>query len=201
MAEDIESIFVTPLMSRRLELATPDFLQRVRGFILEMERGERGIAMSNAGGGWHSKGDFFDRPDADVAALRDAVLAASADMTRHSLPAELQRARIDVAFFGGSWANVSRDGGYNKVHNHPGAVWSGVVYIDMGDPEPEPRDNACIEFVDPRPGNIHTNKLQIRPSAGQLLMFPAWLYHYVNPYKGKGTRISVAFNVNVEVRL
>jgi uncharacterized protein (TIGR02466 family) len=200
MAQDIESIFVTPLMSRQLPIATPDFLQRLRGFILEMERSERGLAVSNAGGGWHSKGDFFERPVPEVVALRDAVLAASADMTRNVLSAELQRARIDAVFYGGSWANVSRDGAYNKVHNHPGAVWSGVVYIDMGDPEPEPKDNACIEFVDPRPANVHTNKIQIRPVPGLLLMFPAWLQHYVNPYKGKGTRISIAFNVNVEVR-
>lgn len=200
MSLDIESIFVTPLMSRQLPLATPEFLGRLRGFILEMERHERSLNVSNAGGGFHSKGDFFDRPNADVAALRAAVLDAAADMTRYILPPELQRARIKVTFFGGSWANVSRDGAYNKVHNHPGAVWSGVVYVDMGDPTPEPKDNACIEFVDPRPGNIHASKLQLRPVPGLLLMFPAWLYHYVNPYHGSGTRISVAFNVTVEVQ-
>ena len=199
-SNDIQSIFVTPLMSRTLPLCTPEFLERIRAYILEMERSERSVSASNAGGGWHSKGDFFDRKVPEVMQLRDAVLAASADMTRNILPPELQRARIDVVFYAGSWANVSRDGAYNKVHNHPGAVWSGVVYVDMGNPDPEPRDNACIEFVDPRPGNIHANKIQLRPSAGLLLMFPAWLHHYVNPYRGKGTRISIAFNVNVEVR-
>ncbi len=79
-------------------------------------------------------------------------------------------------------------------------VWSGVVYVDMGDPDAVPADNAYIAFVDPRPANIHATTLQIRPEAGLLLMFPAWLPHYVNPYKGKGTRISIAFNVTIEVQ-
>src|SRR5262245_18947704 len=107
MSTDIQSIFVTPLMSRELALCTPEFLQRLRAFILEMERSERTVTASNAGGGWHSKGDFFDRQQPEVMQLRDAVLAAPADMTRNIPPPQLQRARIDVVFYAGSWANVS----------------------------------------------------------------------------------------------
>jgi hypothetical protein len=30
-------------------------------------------------------------------------------------------------------------------------------------------------------------------------MWPAWLNHFVNPFSGKGERISIAFNLDAEV--
>ena len=30
-------------------------------------------------------------------------------------------------------------------------------------------------------------------------MFPGWLNHFVNPFKGTGERISIAFNLDVEI--
>ncbi len=32
------------------------------------------------------------------------------------------------------------------------------------------------------------------PSAGQVLLFPSWLEHCVEPFTGDGDRISMAFN-------
>jgi uncharacterized protein (TIGR02466 family) len=37
----------------------------------------------------------------------------------------------------------------------------------------------------------------VRPKAGRLVMFPAWLLHQVRPYKGKAQRISIAFNLSL----
>ena len=28
-----------------------------------------------------------------------------------------------------------------------------------------------------------------------MVVFPGWMYHFVNPYQGEGERISIAFNV------
>ena len=37
----------------------------------------------------------------------------------------------------------------------------------------------------------------MRPRARSMVIFPGWLYHFVNPYhgEGEGERISIAFNV------
>jgi hypothetical protein len=78
-------------------------------------------------------------------------------------------------------------------------VWSGCYYVTIGDPDPQPAHNGWIEFQDPRPANIHGHKEKVRPEPGLLLLFPAWLNHYVNPYRGRGERISIAFNFDVEV--
>jgi len=53
--------------------------------------------------------------------------------------------------------------------------------------------------MDPRGGNVHGGKEIIQPEPGLLIVFPAWLFHYVNPYHGDGERISIAWNFNVEI--
>ena len=37
----------------------------------------------------------------------------------------------------------------------------------------------------------------IRPKPGLLFLFPSWLMHQVRPYRGTGTRISIAFNLSL----
>ena len=37
----------------------------------------------------------------------------------------------------------------------------------------------------------------LRPRAGRLVMFPAWLMHQVRPYHGNAERISIAFNLSL----
>jgi hypothetical protein len=37
----------------------------------------------------------------------------------------------------------------------------------------------------------------MRPKAGRLVMFPAWLLHQVRPYTGTAERISIAFNLSL----
>jgi hypothetical protein len=34
-----------------------------------------------------------------------------------------------------------------------------------------------------------------RAEAGMMVLFPSWLYHFVNPFFGDGERISIAFNI------
>ena len=81
----------------------------------------------------------------------------------------------------------------------PGFVWSGVFHVDGGKGEAAPAGNGNIEFMDPRPGNHHATKYALRPYAGQVLIFPSWLWHYVNPFRGQGERISIAFNAKVKI--
>ena len=52
-------------------------------------------------------------------------------------------------------------------------------------PTPTPHPNA-----NPNPNQV---------SAGRIVLFPAWLQHYVPPHCGEGARVSVAFNVAATV--
>ncbi len=52
---------------------------------------------------------------------------------------------------------------------------------------------------DETPAEPHGGAEIVVPELGLLINFPAWLNRYVNPYHGGGTRISVSFNLNVEI--
>ena len=104
-----------------------------------------------------------------------------------------------------TWINCSPIGSHNTAHMHPGAEISGVFYISV------PPECGKIVFRDPRPqsemsqlqykdGKIFkalAPRFPVSPAPGNLLLFPSWLMHQVEPGGGKeGLRISMAFNVN-----
>lgn len=194
---ELRQVFPTVIMTRRLDALVP-LNDRLRQIVLERERRDPGGMGASNVGGWHSAADLHEWDHAEIRALARAFVEAGRDMTAAALPPGLD-GEIRVTFHGGCWANLLRDGGYNVIHNHPGAVWSGSYYVCLGEADPVPRHNGWIEFQDPRPGNLHGGKERIRPEPGLLLLFPGWLNHYVNPFRGRGERISIAFNLDVEV--
>ena len=38
---------------------------------------------------------------------------------------------------------------------------------------------------------------KVQPTAGRMVIFPAWLLHQVLPYRGNAEPISIAFNLTV----
>jgi uncharacterized protein (TIGR02466 family) len=193
---EVTTLFPTVLLRRQLPDAKSKN-RRLRKIILEREKADPGVRQSNVGG-WHSTADLWDWPNPEIRDLCGWVQRAAEDLAATISPVQ-PGDEIRTEPYGGSWANVLRDGGYNKVHNHPGAVWSAVYYVASGDPYPDPAGNGKFEFMDPRPGNVHGGKEIVTPEPGLLMIFPAWLYHYVNPYHGEGERISIAWNLSVEI--
>ena len=103
-----------------------------------------------------------------------------------------------------SWINCSPPGSHNSAHVHPGAEISGVLYISV------PSDSGKIVFRDPRPqaemsqlnarfGQSISSlnpRFELSPEQGDLLLFPSWLMHQVEPGFGQhGLRISMAINI------
>ena len=196
MQGELKQVFPTVMMQRTLDDVVP-LNHRLCEIVLDRERSSEGLKVSNVGG-WHSSVDLLEWAEPEIKVLEAKIMAAGREYTSSMLPPGIE-GEAEVKVYGGCWANVMRDGGYNKIHNHPGAVWSGCYYVSTGKPTPQPDYNGWIDFQDPRPGNIHGGKARICPESGLLLMWPVWLNHYVNPFSGKGERISIAFNLDAEV--
>ncbi|MDH3474250.1 MAG: 2OG-Fe(II) oxygenase family protein [Rhodospirillales bacterium] len=107
------------------------------------------------------------------------------------------------------WANINRLGDYHDLHNHPHAYLSGTYYVKLPDGPPKigaRRDlrPGCITFYDPR-GAVNMTAVKrdpyieaeftLRPKAGTILMWPAFLHHFVHPNLSDEPRVSVSFNV------
>jgi uncharacterized protein (TIGR02466 family) len=125
------------------------------------------------------------------------------DMTRLVTTGEGQR-KINLQM--DCWANVSRRGQYNSVHDHAGATWSGVYYVSGGEPDNDDPLNGKLELLDPRIGvnvfggeeGLFGGRYFVEPMPGLMVIFPGWLKHMVHPFTGSGERISISFNVNVQ---
>lgn len=163
--------------------------------ILRRMAGDEGIKRSNVGG-WHSNTDLLKWGGPAAKRIADHALTLATANTTTARGAEL-------SWGISAWANVSGAGAGNASHIHGGNYWSAVYYVQVGEGE-----GGRLRLHDPRlPGlRMHSPVLrftdagpeltyQIRPKAGQMLLFPAWLSHSVEPWAGSGQRISIAMNI------
>lgn len=174
----------------------------LRTVILAAEARDGGVKRSNVGG-WHSSLDFFAWDSPGIRDLRQRAEALSMTLIR-ALTFRPDGPRM-VGLRFEAWANVTRSGGYNAVHDHANSVWSGVYYVAAGEPDPAIENNGRLELIDPRSGagmihigpTLMQGRYLIDPSPGLMVMFPSWIKHTVHPFRGAGERISIAFNVGV----
>jgi uncharacterized protein (TIGR02466 family) len=108
-----------------------------------------------------------------------------------------------------AWPNVNRFGDYHNLHNHPHSWLSGTYYVSVPEDDAplhgrSDRNPNAISFFDPRPqanmlairGDPQVDpEYRVRPRAGDLLVWPAFLHHLVHVNLSEAVRISVSFNV------
>ena len=113
----------------------------------------------------------------------------------------------EIKGIGGFWVNVNEYGHSNKEHHHTNCVLSGVFY---GHSKPN-NQSGSIVFKHPSADIMAFNWTTIQkeitsnnsldwlfpPIPGDLIIFPSWLIHSVNPNLAKDyKRISISFNLN-----
>jgi hypothetical protein len=119
------------------------------------------------------------------------------------------------------WANINQKGSYNMMHHHNGSALGGVYYPAQSLVNGEPTFNYS-EGNPVRPGSWGDNggeltiqsphyslynglpsgkmgaytisHYHVNPTAGLLLLFPAYLIHGVVPVMDDSTRISISFS-------
>ena len=103
---------------------------------------------------------------------------------------------------GNMWANINYQGGYNRPHVHPNSLYSGVYYVKAT------KESRELVVNDPRPGiqimmpvrkqgrppKYLWREAHLEPVPGRIIMFPAWLWHCVEPNQTNDIRISISFN-------
>ena len=148
-------------------------------------------------------GNFLESEHPAVAWLRNCINKTAIDY--------LRRGGLDyeVRWSLQGWANVNRFGDYHDLHNHPHAYLSGTYYVAMPDdtedlPGRRDRRPGAISFYDPRAqANMTAIKgdpqieaeYTLLPEAGTILLWPAFLHHFVHPNLSRQPRISISFNL------
>ena len=194
--EGFVELWPTTFVQRRLadcEAPNQELLELVR----DMERENRDLTTD------YRTPDLFNRDHPAVDWLRAGVNDTVVGYLRHigiDYP-------IDWHIHG--WPSVNRFGDYHDAHNHPRAYLSGTYYVTI----PKSREKlktrgdlrpGCITFYDPRPGvNMTAIKgdpyvnpeYTVTPEAGMLMMWPAFINHFVHPNLSKQIRVSISFNI------
>lgn len=205
MAE-VHRLFSTPVGFEMVD-RTVDLEALRRSIAEERERDPRGVARSNMGG-WHSATTMqhWGGEAARMLARRAAAVADSLTIDDRNRDAATLTWNVDM------WANVSAAGAFHQAHVHLGCVWAAVAYLDDGYAgDTDPSLGGELVLTDPRMPQVRMNaphlmlresdgkeqlvETLIRPRTGLMVVFPAWLLHAVRPFRGTGTRTSVALNL------
>ena len=184
----IEKFFPTIVYGKDVQLDNNKLAQD----IVNWSNQDKGVSKTNYKG-WHSTTNMGQKPE------------------YQQLVTELLRMQKEIydnehidrhARLGNMWANINPTDGMNQPHIHPNSLFSGVYYVKS-------QPNAGrLKIYDPRPGVqliMPTRKpgnpgrdmwrdANIEPVVGRIIMFPAWLWHSVEPNKSNDLRISVSFN-------
>ncbi len=191
----VEPAFASPMMLFQIpdcEVLNQQLVEEAQAMRARLP----GLTRSNRDG-WHSEDDFFGRTEPGCTALRTHILEAVQETTRLLSP-DFDFAANRALCQG--WINVNPPGAFNGPHDHSGFALSGVYYASV---PPEGRSGA-IEFLDPRANaNAYmiegaacfNRKFMINPKPGNLLVFPSYLTHWVQPNGDSTDRITVAFNI------
>ncbi|MCL6310106.1 putative 2OG-Fe(II) oxygenase [Pseudomonas syringae] len=206
----INRCFSTPLAS--LIYPEADLLNLKLLDAIETRRNEETGALHSNDGGWQSSADF----PAWAGDAGEAILAFAMDFATQLTAAHSEDHGLiepDFEWRHNAWVNVNEAGHGNALHGHPGAFWSGVYWVDDGGRHDDVSIGGDLEFPDPRGmmPSVYNPTLRMRidgcltagysttitPCTGTLVMFPSWLMHLVQSYKGKRPRVSIAFNFGV----
>ncbi len=159
------------------------------------------------GGVFESRFDLFKWPEAPI---KELVAFCHTSLARvvHQLSDYTEEEFKTLVFDYHAWFHVTRQGGYQGLHMHPNASWSGIYCVDPGDEVPGRPESGAVRFHDPRSiavyysdaGNsrlkdsVRHGGFQFNHTAGKLLIFPSYLQHEIFAYQGERPRIVVAFN-------
>lgn len=213
---EISGWFATPTT----KLMLPDFESRNREltalFLAKEKQGDKFRhhihIPTQRGSLYESRFDLFDWPDPPIQRLADDIHRVLSEFVASVNNYSTQQMQ-GFEFFYDSWFHITRSGGYQSMHIHSNACWSGIYCVDPGEPSELNPESGQVKFYDPRgagavmhldPGNLNLdpryslNPVYLDHQAGQLVLFPSWLYHEVLPYQGKTDRIVVAFNAWME---
>ncbi len=200
----IRSLFPTPVCVHFLPIA-----QEVNADLrpLVLAKQSQDGAASLRGQGWRSPGDFGDWGGGHAQTLFRVMrdLADSVTATRGG-------GRVALDWDVTASASVRQKGEYEEMVARPGAVWSGVYFVDDGyaKSDDESLGGEC-EMADPRgalpamvapqyafriPGGASAGRSEvIRPATGMFLLHPSWLPRGERLFDGSGTRVTIEFDL------
>ena len=183
-----EEFFPTSVFGKDVKLDNNKLAQDIANWSNQ----DPGVAKTNYKG-WHSTTDMASKTEYQP--LVNELMTMCRDVFKEEW---LDREPI----LGNMWANINPKDGLNQPHIHPNSLFSGVYYI-KSNPQAgrlriyDPRPGVQIVMPIRKEGQLPKHlwrDVNIDPIPGRIIMFPAWLWHAVEPNQSDELRISISFN-------
>ena len=183
-----EPFFPTVVYGKDVQLNNQELAQH----IINWSNQDPGVKKTNYKG-WHSQTDMHTKPE--YKPLVDELFIFMKDIFKEEW---LDREPI----LGNMWANINPKDGLNQPHIHPNSLFSGVYYV-KSNPQAgrlkiyDPRAGVQIVMPVRKKGKLPKHlwrECHLDVKEGRTIIFPAWLWHCVEPNESNDIRISVSFN-------
>jgi uncharacterized protein (TIGR02466 family) len=189
MEHKFNSLFNVPVLFKQTNIDTKPLIK----YINKVSKNSK-VVNSNVGG-VHS--EFFDLTEPSLEELKKEIIQ---NMDKFFSECMFKSKNL---FFQNMWAITNKYKDYNVTHNHPFAMFSGAFYVKA--------PVKCGKVVFEHPGmslmhfwhglerekfnkyNSPTWSFDIKEK--DLLIFPSWLFHKVEPNMSNKERIVISFNI------
>lgn len=178
-------------------VGTPDQRQELIDRLLALKQsGAKDInSLTNNEGCWR-----YSYPITDCQWLNHAVSVIMDEAfqyyandlgSRITLPSEKNKIKI------GSWCNINEKYARNVYHSHKKSIFSIVYYLQGTDTgrliltNPANILNDCSDFAP------YTRDFLFLPKDGDLILFPSWVPHEVEPNLSDRQRINIIFDIDI----
>jgi len=183
-----EEFFPTSVYGKDINLDNDRLSQN----IINWSNQDQGVQKTNYKG-WHSTTDMANKGEYQLL-VNELNIMCKEVFNEEWLDRE--------PVLGNMWANINPKDGMNQPHIHPNSLFSGVYYVKSNP------NAGRLKIYDPRPGIQMVMPIRkdgkppkhlwrdanLDPITGRIIIFPAWLWHSVEPNQSNDLRISVSFN-------
>ena len=182
---EIKSLWATPIWTSRIKTVNNEDLIR---FVLDEQARAPEIIVRSNRGGWQSRKNLFE--DIEMSGLYEEIWNVCNELWP----------TISGIQFKQMWAAINKINNWNRIHNHGANQISGGYYLRV------PEDSGRIVFRDPAAmrAKDSTNFLlggelyEYQPKEYDLIMWPAYLDHFVEPSESDEDRIMISFNLDID---
>ena len=178
-----------------LEDEMEELNEKLINLSLDLEKKNSGVVKSNMGG---YQSDFLENSNKTIRATKKVILKAL-----NQFADTIYVRKPYTVLFDDPWLNVNRESHANKIHTHPRSDLSLTYYCEV------PADSGRIIFENPvlhqRTTSIRYEKhdvwnsehINLSPKKYDLIIFPSYIPHFVEPNKSNKPRISLACNAQI----
>lgn len=177
------------------KLGTTSQIEELKSDILNFKNSsDENITLSNPGC-WRSKNFSLEKYEWLIEGLKSLVAKA------HYQYIEEDHVYKEYAKLDGSilnhWVNVNDPGSRNVMHSHY-STYSAVYYIQVDGTGSLRFCNPALTLSNDLTDSPYSRDFYVAPKEGDLLLWPSWVPHEVEPNLTNKQRINIAFDIHLK---